>query len=179
MEIHCYKCDAELNYKGQARGKQYLTCAKCHYKIRFDKAFEKKHGRIPKPKINISPEKSEENEFKIIKNKEGDQLLQFPDNTQVIIPRGEILQRMIKIPEHGEKPETQKEQTISYSKYFCDKHKIPLTYDSDRKEWVCHECEDPPLPPGFNVVEGNSIIREIPLPEVRIVPFNQIQNILR
>jgi len=40
MRMLCYKCDHPWNYKGKhTKGKGYITCPQCLYKIRSDKAL--------------------------------------------------------------------------------------------------------------------------------------------
>ena len=40
MRMLCYKCDHVWNYKGKnIEGEGYITCPKCYYKIRVDKAL--------------------------------------------------------------------------------------------------------------------------------------------
>ena len=54
----CYKCDHSWNYKGKySEGEGYITCPKCLYKIRVDKALvegysgQKLLTNLPKKKL--------------------------------------------------------------------------------------------------------------------------------
>ena len=41
MKSLCYKCGHSWNYKGKiTEGKKYITCSRCYYKIRIDRALD-------------------------------------------------------------------------------------------------------------------------------------------
>ena len=106
MEVKCtnIKCLHEWQYKGNAQDdKDLITCPKCHYRNMLGKA--KINGEV-KNEVSIPheqphevtsqiKEKSNNKDYSIQENEHGDKAMIFNDSKIIVIPRAEILMKML------------------------------------------------------------------------------------
>ncbi len=156
MKVQCNnkKCLHRWNYKGTATDdKQYITCPKCHYKSMFGKVRINKTNSHSKYSLTHSLTHSQGIPDIPHNNIEFEQV-KFNDGLYYSVEKSMAQKfKEIDVPEFKkiiESPQTdfiEGTPTLTYSddpipRNFCEKHKLPATYDSYFKKWICNECSE-------------------------------------